>query len=163
MRGSVCEREKESDNANVNVRNNDRPGKRCGEAGCTLKWHQHQVHCLPSKGQFCHQVQLQHLSQGNCSRCWWYRPWTTAQNIKTQMVVKRKRKRKSKGENEIHHADHLNSDIAFPDIEILQVDLLAPFLFPIEAGSNIRPKPRGVLDGPLIHLQILTRTMMINW
>lgn len=79
MRGSVCEREREWQ-CKCNVRNNDRPGKRCGEAGCTLKWHQHQAHCLPNKRQFCHQVQLQHLSQGNCSRCWWYRPWTTAQN-----------------------------------------------------------------------------------
>ena len=50
---------------------------------------------------------------------------------------------------------YLNPDIAFANIKILGVDLLAPFLFPKEAGSELRPKPGGVLDGPFIHLQIL--------
>lgn len=129
----------------------DRPGKRFVEAEGKLECHQERAHCLPSIRQPGHQVQLQHFYRGNCSRYWWDRPWTTDPNRKQKI----KWDGLSKWNMRWGKEGYLNPDIAFANIEILEVDLLAPFLFPEEVGSEIRPKSGGVLDGPFIHVQIL--------
>lgn len=159
----------------------NKPGKLDEEAGCMSKYHPDQVHCPPNKWLPCHQVRPQHFYPSNYNRCWWCHPWTTAamqqektdtqhkvqpQSVSEQTlsegITKSKAKvtNKSKGKNKIQtgqwkQINYLNLDIPFPYIKIFITYFTTPFLFPIKLFRNLRPEPCRVLNGSLVHLQIL--------
>lgn len=49
----------------------------------------------------------------------------------------------------------LNVDFALANVQILRVNGTAPFLLPVELGSNIGPEAGGVLNGAFVHFEIL--------